>query len=860
MTSVPHRISLVALAVLAAVACGGGGGGGASLPAHTSFAVGNATIEVDADPFVLRIKDAQGATLVETLGAGGDDGAPYASMAATHIEPRTVGVVLYGWDYFRGDEDPWRQLVHVTSVATNGDTRTFTLASSDGARAELRIEAGVPSGVHLVATTTTSSSDGAGSATASANELSLAFKMHDDAACDTAATCAPGDHFFGFGERFVNSDQRGHRLTTWVEDGGFGHGEGTPPGIGNPSPSGEGQTNLPIPWLLSPRGFAMLQNTSARTTYHLGEERPDAWRVEQIDPARTDGASFDATIFVDPDPKKLVEALTSITGRPPEIADWVLAPRRRANPGTDEMDKLRQAHVPTSVIDTAVHYFPNGDGGKPFAPGALRAVTDDLHARGFKAVAYFCPFVADSFHPVFDDAVAKGFLVKKKDGSPYTVLDPPYNAGMVDFTNPAAVAWYQGFLKGALDDGWDGFMVDFGEYVPSDAVMSDGTSGYEAHNAYPVLYQRAAHDLFERERRGDYLVFVRSGYTGTSGLVPMVWAGDQSTDFDLADGLPAALTGALNAGLSGIPLWGSDISGYHYVFNPPPDKEVYLRWTEVAAFSADMHDENDGAGNGPSSDRWQIWKDQETLDVYSRYAALKTQLVPYVQLAVAEAQARGLPVMRHLLFEEPKNVRVYGVSDEYLLGDALLVAPVVSRGATTRRVHLPPGAWFDFFARTARVVGNTDVDVPAPLDAVPVFARAGAIVPLLWNDVETVAPVGDGSAVSQVDRRDRLEARIFAAGDADVTLRDGTHLVAHAPSDPFDVGPAADASGALPVATSEVDARTCGRCVYVDGASRTLVVGEDATASGGAVAITAGPLQVSANSATVKRYLFVVRY
>src|SRR5205814_9747430 len=113
--------------------------------------------------------------------------------------------------------------------------------------------------------------------------------------------------------------------------------------------------------------------------------------------------------------------------------------------------------------------------------------------------------------------------------------------------------------------------------------------------------QRAAFELLEKNKRNDYLVFVRSGYSGTGGLVPMVWAGDQNGDFDTADGLPAALTGALNAGMSGIPLWGSDIAGYHYVFNPPPDKDVYLRWTELGAFSADMHDENEGNGNNATS-------------------------------------------------------------------------------------------------------------------------------------------------------------------------------------------------------------------------------------------------------------------
>ena len=123
----------------------------------------------------------------------------------------------------------------------------------------------------------------------------------------------------------------------------------------------------------------------------------------------------------------------------------------------------------------------------------------------------------------------------------------------------------------------------------------------EGHNLYPLLYQKAVHDLMEAQRPGDYLIFVRSGYAGptpfgfagTGGLVPMVWGGDESTDFDLADGLPAALTAALNAGMSGIRTAGSDISGYHYLWpTPPRPRASTCAWTELGAFSADMHDEN----------------------------------------------------------------------------------------------------------------------------------------------------------------------------------------------------------------------------------------------------------------------------
>jgi alpha-glucosidase (family GH31 glycosyl hydrolase) len=552
---------------------------------------------------------------------------------------------------------------------------------------------------------------------------------------------------------------------------------------------------------------------------------------------------------------KLVASLTAVTGRPPPIADWVLAPRRRGDVGAGEDQKLRANHIPTSAIDTAVHYFPNG-GGEDHA--TMQAITAQLHAEGYKAVAYFCPFVSNGWHPVFDDAAANGYLVKHPDGTPYVVLDPPYSAGMVDFTNPAAVTWYQGYLKGAVDDGWDGWMYDFAEYVPQDAVMFDGTSGMQAHNAYSVLYQKAALAMFQQARPdGDFLFFVRSGYAGTGGAVPMVWAGDQATDFDLAQGLPSALTGALNAGMSGLPLWGSDISGYHYLYNPPPDKELYLRWTEVGAFSADMHDENEGAGQEPSSARWQIWNDQESTDVYRRYAGMKTRMLPYVRVAVREARATGAPVMRALYLTNPKDPRTYTMQDEYLYGDSLLVAPVVARGLTSRTVYLPEAQYFDYWSG-ARVVGGGDVTAQAPLDDVPVFARVGAIVPLLSADVETVFPSADGGVVSMQDRADFLEVQVFAGGSSSLTLDDGTVFSQSAPAAAFDPGTTITHSGgAIAAAAGSADLQTCTACYLDDPEAHVLSI---AVVTSGDT-ITAGPLVVGvASSPTVKRYLFTVRH
>jgi len=801
-------------------------------PAGTTFTnqAGTTSVEVDTDPFSITIRDANGDVLLQSAPA--QDGTPYAPLAVTHDTDESTTTLVTGIDYFKGEDDPWTNVSHVTSVTNDGTTATVKLDSgvAGGPSGTLTITSD-DIGVHLTGSVDAPFDSG----DAVMNRVSMSFVLQN------------GDHFYGTGERFVDADQRGQYRYVWTEDR-FGSEDSTTTESSPPTPKQAEETYIPIPWILDPAGFGVLQHTTFRTVYHLGDEVSNAYRVEEWEP------KIDFTVFVDSDPKNLVKALTNVTGRAPDIADWILAPRRRADiPVDDEITRLRNAHIPTTMIDTALHYLPSGIGSTD-AP----SVTADIHARGFKAIAYFCSFIDVNYHPVYDEAVANGYLVKQQDGTPYVVFNIPLNEGIVDFTNPAAVTWYQGLLQQALNDGWDGWMYDFGEYVPQDAVMFNGMTGFEAHNLYPVLYQKAAHDLLEQLMPKNYLFFVRSGGAGTSGNVPMVWGGDQDTDFNEGRGLPAGLTAALNLGLSGVPFWGSDISGYDYLYNPPPDKELYLRWTELGALSVDMHDENEGVGNEPVSARWQIWDDQESQDVYQAMAQLHTQLIPYLRIAVNEARATGLPVMRHLILYYPNDPNVTDMTDEYLLGDSLLVAPIVARGATARSVYLPEAEYYDFFAGT-RVTGGGTITANATLDQIPVYARVGGIIPMYSPDVETLVPATDGSGViSLADRSDVLYVEIFSGGQTSATLDDGTVISQSAPTSAYDVTlPPTAQNATLVQATDASDLATCDACWLDDPASRTLSITIDTQSDAVSAGAFSATLQESPN---VKRFVMHVHH
>ncbi len=841
--------ALTALSLLATgFDCGGSSLAPSNVPALSTWtsSSGNASVVVTAQPFSITIKDKQGNVLLESANV---DDPTYGAVSFTHNTDLTGGTIVYGWDYFRGEDNPFVK-AKLTGVTSDGAGLTLQI-SGDGDDAHtgiIKFSDYPNNGGVRISAAVAHAPGGTDTDDTTINRVSLAFKMHDD------------DHFFGFGERGVYVDERGQKLKTWVEEDGFGHGEDTPIGPGNPSPNGPDMTHVPVPWMMNPRGFGLFQDTVNRVNYHLGDERTDAWRVEA-----TTG-DFEAVLFADPEPANLIAGLTSITGRPPPISDWFLAPRRRANIGTDEMEKLRSNHIPTTAIDTAFHYFPHGLG--TMTHDQLKAVTADIHARGFKAISYFCSFVAEDAHPEIDEARAGGFLVKHADGTPYMMLDQSFEAGIVDFTNPDAVKWFQGYMQGAIDDGWDGWMYDFAEYVPMDAVMFNGMRGSEAHNLYTNLYQKAAMDIVGPDR----LIFVRSGYSGstgnntgkvsvlgTGGLVPMLWAGDQATDFDAAQGLPSALILALNSGLSGLPLWSSDISGYHFIYNPPPDKELYLRWTELGAFSVDMHDENEGAGSDglTAADRWQIWKDQESTDTYRKYASYKTRMLPYLQVAVSEARQTGMPVMRHLLIGHAKDPQVWGITDEYMFGDSLLVAPVVERGETSRSVYFPDDAYYDFWSGEP-MPGHTTANVDAPLDDVPVYALAGAIVPMLDASIESLFSATTGTIPVSADSvASRMEVQIFAGKTGKITIADGTTFSQANANVPPNVTAPSDDTGPIPAAAGTSDLTTCSRCALLDTTGRTLTVVDTVQN----VNVTAGDLSFKVESgAQSKRYLFVVHF
>jgi alpha-glucosidase (family GH31 glycosyl hydrolase) len=471
-------------------------------------------------------------------------------------------------------------------------------------------------------------------------------------------------------------------------------------------------------------------------------------------------------------------------------ATWVFGPVRRTSwdvqvDGVDEYLLYRQRGVPTTTIDDNTHFLPSDS--QTGREDVLRKYVADVHAAGYEIVAYNNPYVAigkDTAKADADYGTAHGLFATNPDGSVATtelISGEPLTIAELDLTKPEAVAWFQGALQRTIDMGYDGWMHDFGEYTRRGWRFADGRTGEAVHNEFPVLSAKAAHDLWERVRPGDYLFYVRSGYTGSAQYAPAVWGGDAEASFDETQGIPASLRGGLNLGLSGVAVWGSDVTGFKCLTDAPHDKEMVLRWAELGAVSPFMLEEN--ACSNPidpsKAHKWKLWDDDETVRVYGDMARLHTRLAPYFEVLVREANRTGAPITRHPFLYYPREPEAWKAESSFFLGPSLFASPVVARGATSKETWLPPGRWVDL-AGYATYDGGARVTIPAPLDEVPLLLKDGGIVPLLDASIQTLGSATDPSVVTPETVKDRLDVLVALSREAEarITLADGTELVA----------------------------------------------------------------------------------
>ena len=464
------------------------------------------------------------------------------------------------------------------------------------------------------------------------------------------------ERFLGFGERSNAVDQRGNDVQDYVSEGPYQEVEQPfiagfvpPPGYQNRRDA----TYYPVPWLLSTRGYGVLDDDDETSTFHLGAA--DRWSVE------VNGTAQTLRVFAGPTPAAALERFTARTGRqPPAAAPWYFGPWWQ--PKGDEAQNiatLRAAGALGSVVQTYTHYLPCAD--QTGKRDAQRERTARFHAAGLAVTTYFNPMICTD-HPRYAEAASKGVLTRNALGRPYEYRytgSAQFFVGQVDFSAPGAAAFYGSLLDEAVQDGYDGWMEDFGEYTPTDSVSADGRPGSQEHNLYPTLYHGGAR-AFTSGLERPMARFNRSGWTGTARFAQLVWGGDPTTGWGF-DGLASAVRNGLSMGLSGVSLWGSDIGGFFALSEPQTTPELLTRWIEFGFASPIMRTQANGF-DLTDSPRAQIF-DPDVLPVWTRYARLRTQLQPYLAAAERRYDATGMPIMRHLALTWPGDARATARED-----------------------------------------------------------------------------------------------------------------------------------------------------------------------------------------------------
>ena len=550
----------------------------------------------------------------------------------------------------------------------------------------------------------------------------------------------PAEQFHGFGGRHNAINQHGNDFYSWIEEENT---SGLPrtqaiehAAAGQPNylfPDGpEAAYNAQALFYSSrPYGFMLDQTNFAR--WRMDSDHPNAWQVSVY------GTQLNYLVAPGP-PATAINAITAITGRERVPPRWAIGLEidRAERAASPENARQVQAEVRSDIANIVRYHLPISsfriEGWALLSPTVLTSAYAELRARHIHPLVYLHAFVENpsgGLEPASDYsyAISHGLVATNANGTPATFGSPYQNgtAALLDFTNPATVAWWQARIQSVLAQGADGFMLDFGEQVDADWHFRDGQTGATMHNEYPILYDRAtrqAIDKFERNHPGRQIFFyTRAGYSGDPGSTAYDGAeflGDNTTNWDAASGLASVIPDMLNRGVGGAYGPTTDIGGYLDLFTPPTTPALFDRWAELSALTPFYRVHN--SGETGTEMPWALGT--QTLQIYRAMAQLHVNAEPVIIRLWKQADVTGLPIMRPLWLTYPDDAVAAAQDEEWMLGPQILVAPVVTEGATSRSVSFPPGCWRN--PDTGETYhGPLEETVPAPLAVLPYYFQCG---------------------------------------------------------------------------------------------------------------------------------------
>jgi alpha-glucosidase len=535
-----------------------------------------------------------------------------------------------------------------------------------------------------------------------------------------------GERYFGCGERTSGLEKTGSHQIFWNVDPPLGH------------TASFNNLYASIPFTLSlanGRAHGLFFDNTHRVEFDLAlEDRRRAYYG-------ADGGNLVYYVFCGPTPEEVLDGYTELTGRTPMPPLWSLGNQQCRYSYIDE-DEVREVargfrdrDIPCDVIYLDIHYM---DGYRVFTWNEERfpdpeRLTSDLREQGFRVVTIVDPGVkVDENYPVYVAGRERDLFCKTLDGEEYHNVVWPGMCAFPDFTNPETREWWGANHKALLDRGVAGIWCDMNEpsmfvprnsTMPGDVVHTGGPGGEaryhtQIHNTYGSSMACAAREGLLKLRPGERpFVITRAGYAGLQRHA-LQWTGDNSSWWEhLWMGMPQLQ----NLGLSGVAWTGVDVGGFWGDTNG----ELLARFTEFGVFQPFCR--NHTAIGTRRQEPWAFGEPYES--VCRKMIKLRQRLIPYLYALFAECHESGAPILRPLLFGYPEDETTYTADDEFLLGDALLVAPVTRPGIEHRHVYLPRGTWFHYWTGE-RFDGPAHILARAPLGEPPLYVRANTAVSL----------------------------------------------------------------------------------------------------------------------------------
>ena len=534
---------------------------------------------------------------------------------------------------------------------------------------------------------------------------------------------------YGCGEQLSHFNMRGKNFPLWTSEPGVGRNKNTyvtwQADVKDKAGGDYYNTNFPQPTYVSSNKYYCHVETTAYADFDF---RQNDFHELQIWEVPKEIIFEGASSFL-----SLVEKITARFGRQPELPEWTYDGIWLGIQGGTDVVEAKLEKALAKGVKVGGVWCQDWQGkritsfGKrlmwnwKWNPEEYPNLDKKIHEwkeKGIRFLGYINPYVAVE-GDLYQYANEKGYLALNQQGETYLVDFGEFYCGVVDFTNPEAFEWYKSVIKeNMLDFGIDGWMADFGEYLPTDVVLHNGVDAKIMHNAWPALWAKVNYEaVHEANKLGEAVYFMRAGYTGVQKYCTLLWGGDQSVDFSIDDGLASVIPAALSSGMIGCGLHHSDIGGYTSLHGNKRSKQLLMRWAEMGAFTPVMRTHE---GNRPD-DCFQYDDDDESLEHLARMTQIYVTLSPYTRSLVKENAERGIPVQRPLFMHYEQDEKAYNIQYQYLYGRDLLVAPVHQENQKEWNVYLPEDEWVHLW--TGQEYKGGDVTVAAPIGKPPVFYR-----------------------------------------------------------------------------------------------------------------------------------------